>query len=120
MTEAEWLACEDPVVMLDFLHNANGRKLRRFAVACCHRIWELLDSPARSLLLLAERHCDGEGAAYVEMNAARQLLPERGGYTPARYSLRAVRAAASHVNERNGAYLPLQAMQAAYAAAYCL
>ena len=36
MTEADWLACEDPPLMLEFLRSrASVRKLRLFASACC-------------------------------------------------------------------------------------
>jgi hypothetical protein len=35
MTEADWLACEDPTPMLEFLRSeASARKLRLFCVAC--------------------------------------------------------------------------------------
>ena len=45
MTEAEWLACTDPTPLLEFLGEsgrASERKLRLFAVACCLRVWHLL------------------------------------------------------------------------------
>jgi hypothetical protein len=50
MTEAEWLACEDPTKMLLFIKGhrtmrkpAKQRKQRLFAVACCRRLRPLLD-----------------------------------------------------------------------------
>jgi hypothetical protein len=42
MTEAEWLACTDPALMLKFIQSSyqtlSARKLRLFAVACCRSI----------------------------------------------------------------------------------
>ena len=60
MTEQEWLACDDPAAMLEFVtgHNANlaegvgggqpvsDRKLRLFACACCRQAWHLLRDDA--------------------------------------------------------------------------
>jgi hypothetical protein len=58
MTEAEWLACEDPRPMLFDL--ADKRKLRLFACAACRRIWELMpDDACREAIEASERYADG-------------------------------------------------------------
>jgi hypothetical protein len=60
MTEAEWLAYDDPDKMLEFLgEGANPRKMRLFAVACCRRIWDGLDGESHKALDIAERYADG-------------------------------------------------------------
>jgi hypothetical protein len=60
MTEAEWLACTDPIQMLEFLRGRAGdRKLRLFAIACCRRIDQLIsDQRSREALEFAERHVE--------------------------------------------------------------
>jgi hypothetical protein len=59
--QAQWLACQDPQAMLDFLRScgADERKLRLFACACCRRAWQLAAS-RRSLEAVdtVERYVD--------------------------------------------------------------
>jgi hypothetical protein len=71
VTEAEWLACADPVPMLAFLRRkASPRKLRLFAVACARRLGEHNHPLARHAVDVAERFADGEASA-EELRAAR-------------------------------------------------
>src|SRR5262245_51468559 len=71
MTEAEWLACDDPERMLEHLGDrASPRKCRLFAVACCRAIWDdFADPDCIRAIDLAERRADG-GASDEEMLAA--------------------------------------------------
>jgi hypothetical protein len=77
MTEAEWLACDDPEVMLKSLASQAGdRRLRLFACACCRRVWRLvLEGLGRTAVKAAERYADGL-AGGRELSAA-QLDAER-------------------------------------------
>jgi hypothetical protein len=61
MTEAEWLAATEPKPMLAILRGkVSDRKLRLLAVACCRRIWHLLDDVrSQNAVLEAERHAVG-------------------------------------------------------------
>jgi subtilisin family serine protease len=61
MIEAEWLACADPQVMLEFLRGkASDRKLRLFACACCRRVLHLVSEPSlRDAVEVTERYQDG-------------------------------------------------------------
>jgi hypothetical protein len=61
MTEDQWLACDDPTRMVDFIQrDASARKLRLFAVACCRRIWpRITDDRSRRAVETAERYADG-------------------------------------------------------------
>lgn len=71
MTEAEWLAAEDPSPMLLFLRGKAGdRVLRQFACACCRLVWDLIGEPGRDAVEVAERFADGR-ATGADLAAAR-------------------------------------------------
>jgi hypothetical protein len=58
MTEAEWLACVEPLEMLASLpRGASARKLRLFGCACCRRIWDLLPNELNRQAVLAVEEC---------------------------------------------------------------
>jgi len=61
MTEAEWLAGDDPLRMLEYLRDqSHDRKVRLFACACCRTKWALLsDEACRVGIAQAERFADG-------------------------------------------------------------
>jgi hypothetical protein len=62
MTEAQWLACQDPNPMLALLGSrSSSRKFRLFACACCrHLLWDFItDAGACEAVLAAEQYADG-------------------------------------------------------------
>jgi hypothetical protein len=65
MTEADWEACQDPAAMLEYLRGRTSeRKMRLFAVACCRRIWGILEAAqAQQAVLVAEQYADGAAPA---------------------------------------------------------
>jgi hypothetical protein len=81
VTEAEWLVGEDPRAMVwglrgltNLRNKRNGRKLRLFAVACCHRVRHLLEQPGAARAVdLAERYADGQ-ASEADMLSASKLV----------------------------------------------
>jgi hypothetical protein len=80
MTETEWLACNDPEPMLQFLcGRASSRKLRLFAVACCRRFWYLFRAKsmraARAAVETAELFADGQVSQEEIEDAAGTLAP---------------------------------------------
>src|SRR5262245_49368655 len=79
MTEAEWLACEDPERMLAFLQGkASDRKLRLFACALARGGFLWLDNVADvAALEVAERHANG-AATPDELRAAHVRAPRLG------------------------------------------
>lgn len=61
MTEAEWLASDDPWRMLQFLHDSkqSERKIRLFNAAICRRFWRYLPPNSRAVLNDSELLADG-------------------------------------------------------------
>jgi hypothetical protein len=62
MTEAEWLVCTEPVLMLRALRGmATQRKLRLLICACCRRLWPLLREDAmRNAVEVGDAHAGDE------------------------------------------------------------
>jgi hypothetical protein len=76
MTEAEWLACEESGVMLEYLRDrASERKLRLFVCSCCRHVWHQLEECSRDAVEIAERYSDGT-ASEVELLVAAQTVEE--------------------------------------------
>jgi hypothetical protein len=96
MDEEWWLACSDPLKMLDFLRGkASYRKRRLFAVTCARRVWQFLrDERSRKAVVISERYADkyatdeeikaagheGKNAAGDTQSAARNLADEAARY----------------------------------------
>ena len=63
MTEAEWLACDEPTALLATAveRGTPVRKVRLFYAGCCRAVWDRIrDSRIRKLIELGERVADGE------------------------------------------------------------
>jgi hypothetical protein len=79
-SEEEWLAPGQNLWrMLRFLEGkVSNRRLRLFAVACCRRIFPLIEGEAsRAAVLVAERYADGQAGDEELRTAARRALAER-------------------------------------------
>src|SRR4051794_1534502 len=71
MTEDQWLTyyCLGP--RLEYVRKrASERKLRLLGVACCRRIRDLLETPCRDAVDVAERFADGMATAEELAEAA--------------------------------------------------
>src|SRR5262249_37077164 len=85
MTEAEWLTCSEPMLMLGHLQQGGlprtkggRRKLLLHGVACCRHLWGLLpDARCQRAVHALEQYADGAvGKAALEKArlAARKAL----------------------------------------------
>jgi hypothetical protein len=101
MTEADWLACTDPKLMLKFLGDDPGnesgkepllsddltRKLRLFACACCRSVWHLLGTRrSRRAVEVAERFADRQAGSLALVSACLATIlhrPHAPGHIPA-------------------------------------
>lgn len=87
MTEAEWLACDDPAAILNALGGKGSERKRRLLICgCCRRLWPLLREPSmRSAIEIGEGHADDEDfndqAEHYDAAAAplfKEITPEIG------------------------------------------
>jgi hypothetical protein len=114
MTEQEWLACENPLPMLEFLRGKAGdRKLRLFAVACCRRIWALIEPNARLVVEAAEEATD-KSAGEKEFLELGKRLP---GFI-SDYGMRAARSTGERIARLAANHTARNAKIAAGAAAW--
>jgi hypothetical protein len=81
MTEAWWLACDDPAPMLYFLTDsgkASNRKLRLLVGACCRQFWDWLgDDRLRQAIRAAERFADGL-VSEADLDKSRTVIEKLG------------------------------------------
>ncbi len=77
MTEAEWLACDNPTQMVGYLRgNASDRKIRLLGSLCCRCHWHLLtDGRIRAAVEMAELWADGL-ATEAQLEAAESAADQ--------------------------------------------
>jgi hypothetical protein len=83
MDEARWLRCRDARQMLPCLRRRKPppteRKLRLYAVACCRRLWSVMEEPCRRSIEVAERFADGQASADEMATAHAAILTRNRG-----------------------------------------
>jgi hypothetical protein len=74
MTEAEWLACNEPEAMWAHCQHEvrNARRTRLLAVACCRLVWDSLGPWYWDVVEMAERYADGQ-ASRAELRSVGYL-----------------------------------------------
>jgi hypothetical protein len=76
-TESEWVSSHNPTAMLEFLPGkASDRKLRLFAVACCRRIWHLMNGASKAAVGVGICFADGLASRRERINAALAVNAE--------------------------------------------
>lgn len=96
MTETEWLACTDPLKMLDCRpRKTDTRRLRLLACAFARHVWHLLGDPrSRNAVKVAEDYAEGEAfieqlqVAWQEAREAAWAYPSKAAWLPVRAALR--------------------------------
>lgn len=75
MTEAEWLACEEPETLVAFLRTrASPRKARLLAAALCRHVLPLVGAECgRRAVAVAEHHADGLATLESMLAASEQV-----------------------------------------------
>ncbi|MBY0527177.1 MAG: hypothetical protein K2R98_27525 [Gemmataceae bacterium] len=127
MTDADWRACNNPDVMLEFLEGrVSDRKLRLFACACCFRIGHLLtDRLCQQAVEAALRFADREAgieeltSAYAAAEHAKPLFTDGNWAAVSAAGPKAIQAAsdaAAHAALSVAAMESRAAKAAAYAA----
>ena len=81
MTEAEWLACGNPIPMLNHMREkATDRKLRLCICAACRRIWTQISQEAhRQAVEVGEQIADGIATNEARQNAVDYAHSRLGG-----------------------------------------
>lgn len=84
MTEKEWLTCNGPKKMFQFIKpKASPRQLRLLACGCCRHFWHLYpDERSRRAVEVAEQYADGlatEEVTFSAWEAAYDVKRERWG-----------------------------------------
>jgi hypothetical protein len=72
MTEAEWLACDDPGPLLELRWDgASERQVVLLAAICCRKLWHLLSDQRCQLAIdTAERYAEGTATVFEQWAAA--------------------------------------------------
>lgn len=64
MDSEYWWSGTNPGLLLVCVDGRHKRKCLLFGVACCRRVWSLIpDEASRRVVMVAERHADGEATA---------------------------------------------------------